>query len=318
MLISQIFFSAFFVSFSIGTSVGTIVALTPLAAGMSESTGISPELLTAIVVSGSLFGDNLSLISDTTIVATSTQGCKLKDKFKVNSYIAFPAAIIILFIYLFMGSGINPINNIPETDYIKILPYIIVLIAAISGVNVVVVLTIGIALTGMIGLVGGSFDVYGWFSAMGDGIIGMGELIIVTMLAGGMLEIIKENGGINYIIDKLTHRIHTKRSAELSIATLVSFTNICTANNTVAIITVGGIAKQISERFGVDSRRSASILDTMSCCIQGIIPYGAQILIASGLSMVNPISIIPYLWYPLCLGAFTLIAIMLRYPRKYS
>ena len=217
-----------------------------------------------------------------------------------------------------MGSGITPINNIPETDYIKILPYIIVLIAAISGVNVVVVLTIGIALTGMIGLVGGSFNVYGWFSAMGDGIIGMGELIIVTMLAGGMLEIIKDNGGINYIIDKLTHRIHTKRSAELSIATLVSFTNICTANNTVAIITVGGIAKQISERFGVDSRRSASILDTMSCCIQGIIPYGAQILIASGLSMVNPISIIPYLWYPLCLGAFTLIAIMLRYPRKYS
>lgn len=318
MLLAAIFFAACFVSFSIGTSVGTIVALTPLAAGMSESTGISPELLTAIVVSGSLFGDNLSLISDTTIVATSTQGCKLKDKFKVNLYLAFPAAIIILFIYLFMGSGITPINNIPETDYIKILPYIIVLIAAISGVNVVVVLTIGIALTGMIGLVGGSFNVYGWFSAMGDGIIGMGELIIVTMLAGGMLEIIKDNGGINYIIDKLTHRIHTKRSAELSIATLVSFTNICTANNTVAIITVGGIAKQISERFGVDSRRSASILDTMSCCIQGIIPYGAQILIASGLSMVNPISIIPYLWYPLCLGAFTLIAIMLRYPRKYS
>lgn len=318
MLLAAIFFAACFVSFSIGTSVGTIVALTPLAAGMSESTGISPELLTAIVVSGSLFGDNLSLISDTTIVATSTQGCKLKDKFKVNLYLAFPAAIIILFIYLFMGSGITPINNIQETDYIKILPYIIVLIAAISGVNVVVVLTIGIALTGMIGLVGGSFDVYGWFSAMGDGIIGMGELIIVTMLAGGMLEIIKDNGGINYIIDKLTHRIHTKRSAELSIATLVSFTNICTANNTVAIITVGGIAKQISEKFGVDSRRSASILDTMSCCIQGIIPYGAQILIASGLSMVNPICIIPYLWYPLCLGAFTLIAIMLRYPRKYS
>ncbi len=198
------------------------------------------------------------------------------------------------------------------------MPYIVVLAIAILGMNVMAVLTIGIILCGMIGMICGSFNIYGWFNAMGEGIAGMGELIIITMMAGGMLELIKANGGIDYIIDKLTSHINSKRGAELSIAALVSITDICTANNTIAIITVGGIAKQISDRFGLDSRKCASILDTMSCCMQGIIPYGAQLLMAAGLASISPVSIIPYLYYPMVIGIITLAAILLRYPHRYS
>lgn len=317
-LLAGLFIAACFISLSVGTSVGTIVALTPIAAGIAESTGTDVSFMTAVVVGGSFFGDNLSFISDTTIVATSTQGCRLSDKFKVNSYLAIPAATIILVLYLFLGSGISSPHDVPDVEYIKVVPYIMVLVVAIMGMNVMAVLTIGIALTGIIGMLCGSFDVYGWFGAMGDGILGMGELIIITMMAGGMLELIKANGGIDYIIERLTRRVKGKRGAELSIAALVALVDVCTANNTVAIITVGGIAKRIGDKFGLDSRKCASILDTMSCCIQGIIPYGAQLLMAAGLSAVNPVSIIPYLYYPFCIGMIALLAILFRYPRKYS
>lgn len=318
MLLAGLFLAACFISLSIGTSVGTIVALTPIAAGLAHSTGASVPLMTAVVVGGSFFGDNLSFISDTTIVATSTQGCRLSDKFKVNAYLAIPAALLILIIYFFLGQGISSPHDIPDVEYLKVLPYIIVLIAAICGMNVIAVLTVGIALTGVIGIACGSFDVYGWFGAMGNGITGMGELIIITMMAGGMLELIKTNGGIDYIISRMTRHISGKRGAELSIGALVAIVDVCTANNTVAIITVGGIAKQIGDRFGVDSRKCASILDTMSCCVQGIIPYGAQMLMAAGLAAINPVSIIPYLYYPFCIGIIALLAIIFRYPRKYS
>lgn len=318
MLLAGLFLAACFISLSIGTSVGTIVALTPIAAGLAHSTGASVPLMTAVVVGGSFFGDNLSFISDTTIVATSTQGCRLSDKFKVNAYLAIPAALLILIIYFFLGQGISSPHDIPDVEYLKVLPYIIVLIAAICGMNVMAVLTVGIALTGVIGIACGSFDIYGWFGAMGNGITGMGELIIITMMAGGMLELIKTNGGIDYIISRMTRHISGKRGAELSIGALVAIVDVCTANNTVAIITVGGIAKQIGDRFGVDSRKCASILDTMSCCVQGIIPYGAQMLMAAGLAAINPVSIIPYLYYPFCIGIIALLAIIFRYPRKYS
>lgn len=318
MLLAGLFLAACFISLSIGTSVGTIVALTPIAAGLAHSTGASVPLMTAVVVGGSFFGDNLSFISDTTIVATSTQGCRLSDKFKVNAYLAIPAALLILIIYFFLGQGISSPHDIPDVEYLKVLPYIIVLIAAICGMNVMAVLTVGIALTGVIGIACGLFDVYGWFGAMGNGITGMGELIIITMMAGGMLELIKTNGGIDYIISRMTRHISGKRGAELSIGALVAIVDVCTANNTVAIITVGGIAKQIGDRFGVDSRKCASILDTMSCCVQGIIPYGAQMLMAAGLAAINPVSIIPYLYYPFCIGIIALLAIIFRYPRKYS
>ena len=318
MLLAGLFLAACFISLSIGTSVGTIVALTPIAAGSAESLGMSVPLMTAVVVGGSFFGDNLSFISDTTITATSTQGCKLSDKFRVNAFLAFPAAFLVLCLYAFMGSGITSDYNPQNIDIVKVMPYIIVLLTALFGMNVTAVLTLGIILTGVIGMCSGCFDVYGWFKAMGDGIIGMGELVIVTMMAAGMLELIKERGGIDFIIKVLTRHVNGKRGAELCIATLVAVVNVCTANNTVAILTVGQLSKKIGDRFGVDNRKCASILDTMSCCVQGVIPYGAQLLMAAGLAEINPISIMPYLYYPLTIGIITILAILLRYPRRYS
>ena len=318
MLLAGLFLAACFISLSIGTSVGTIVALTPIAAGSAESLGMSVPLMTAAIVGGSFFGDNLSFISDTTITATSTQGCKLSDKFRVNAFLAFPAAFLVLCLYAFMGSGITSDYNPQNIDIVKVMPYIIVLLTALFGMNVTAVLTLGIILTGVIGMCSGCFDVYGWFKAMGDGIIGMGELVIVTMMAAGMLELIKERGGIDFIIKVLTRHVNGKRGAELCIATLVAVVNVCTANNTVAILTVGQLSKKIGDRFGVDNRKCASILDTMSCCVQGVIPYGAQLLMAAGLAEINPISIMPYLYYPLTIGIITILAILLRYPRRYS
>ena len=318
MLLAGLFLAACFISISVGTSVGTIVALTPIAAGIAEQTGTSIPMMTAVVVGGSFFGDNLSFISDTTIAATSTQGCKLSDKFRVNSFIVVPAAIIILVIYLFIGADIHSPQDVPDVAYMNVMPYLVVLITAIMGMNVMAVLSLGIILTGTIGCLSGSFDTYGWFSAMGEGIIGMGELIIITMMAGGLLEIIKHNGGIDFIIQRLTRHVSTKRGAEMTVAGLVSFVDLCTANNTVSIITVGGIAKQIADRFGVDNRKCASILDTFSCMVQGLIPYGAQMLMAAGLAQLNPISILPYLYYPIAIGVAAFLSILLRYPKRYS
>ncbi|MBQ9637460.1 MAG: Na+/H+ antiporter NhaC family protein [Prevotella sp.] len=318
MLLAGLFMAACFISLSIGTSVGTIVALVPIAAGLGHSTGASVPLMTAAVVGGSFFGDNLSFISDTTVVATQTQGCRMSDKFRVNSFIVLPAAVVILIVYLFVGRGITTPGDVPQVEYTKVIPYIAVLVCAALGMNVMAVLTIGLALTGAIGIIDGAYDVFGWFTSMGDGINAMGELIIISMMAAGMLEIIRENGGIDYIIRHMTAHVSGKRGAELAIGTLVAIVDLCTANNTVAIITVGPIAKQIGERYGVDNRKCASILDTFSCFMQGIIPYGAQILMAAGLAMLNPVEIIPFLYYPVAIGVAALLSILLRYPRRYS
>ena len=318
MLLAGLFLAACFISLSVGTSVGTIVALTPNAAGVASQTGTALPLMVAVVVGGSFFGDNLSFISDTTIVATSTQGCRLSDKFRVNSYIVIPAAIAILAIYVVMGLHTQAPQKVGPVSLLKVIPYLVVLLTAVCGMNVMAVLTLGIALTGAIGLIDGSFDFYGWMGSMGQGIMGMGELIIITMMAGGLLEIIKHQGGIDFLIQRMTRHIHTKRGAELAIAALVSLVDLCTANNTVAIITVGGIAKQIGDRFGVDNRKCASILDTFSCMMQGLIPYGAQMLMAAGLAALNPISILPYLYYPMAIGFTALLAILLRYPKHVS
>ena len=318
MLLAGLFLASCFISISIGTSVGTIVALVPIAAALAHSTDTSVAMMTAVVVGGSFFGDNLSFISDTTVVATQTQGCKMSDKFRVNAFIVVPAAIVILLLYLVLGQGIASPTSVPDVQYLKVIPYIVVLVCAIMGMNVMAVLTIGLALTGIIGISDGTYDLYGWFGAMGNGILAMGELIIITMMAGGLLEIIRENGGIDYIIQKLTARINGKRGAELAIGVLVAIVDLCTANNTVAIITVGPIAKQIGDRYGVDNRKCASILDTFSCFMQGLIPYGAQILMAAGLAQLNPVSILPYLYYPFAIGIAALLAILLRYPRRFS
>lgn len=318
LILPGLFLAACFISISIGTSVGTVVALVPIAAGIATQTGSNIALITAIVVGGAYFGDNLSFISDTTVVATQTQHCKMSDKFRVNVMIVAPAALIILIVYAILGVNVQAPTHVGEVSFIKVLPYLVVLITAICGMNVMVVLSLGIVLCGIIGLFAGDFGLFGWFLNMNTGIIGMGEMVIIAMMAGGMLGMIKRNGGIDYIIQKLTAHVNTRRGAELSIATLVSLVNICTANNTIAILTVGGISQQIGDRFGVDNRKAASILDTFSCCIQGILPYGVQILLAAGLSGQSPIDILPYLYYPFAIGIAALVAIIIRYPKKYS
>lgn len=318
LLLAGIFLASCFISLSVGTSVGTIVALTPIAAGIADKTDTNLPMLVAIVVGGAYFGDNLSFISDTTILATKTQGCEMKDKFKVNFMIVTPAAIIALILYIFGGINIEAPQNIPPVNVLKIIPYLIVLATAIMGMNVMIVLTLGILLAGAIGFVTGEYTLYTWFNAMGSGIMNMGELIIITMLAGGLMELIRYNGGITYVIQSLTKKINGKRGAELSIAALVSLTDICTANNTVAIITVGPLANEIAERYGIDKRKSASILDTFSCFAQGLIPYGAQMLMAAGLASINPVCIIPYLYYPMLMGLCAFLSIIFRYPKKYS
>lgn len=324
MILPGLFLAACFISVSIGTSVGTVVALVPIAAGLAHSMDANVGMMTAIIVGGAYFGDNLSFISDTTVVATQTQNCKMSDKFKVNSMIVVPAAVLVLIAYSVMGVGLQAPTHINEVEYMKVLPYLTVLVTAIAGMNVMAVLTLGTLLCGAIGIgshllgASGSYDLFGWFSAMGNGIIGMGELIIIAMMAGGMLEIIRENGGIDFIINKITAHVNSKRGAELSISALVSMVNICTANNTVAILTVGNISKKIGDRFGVDNRKAASILDTFSCMVQGLIPYGVQMLLAAGLANLSPMDILPYLYYPLAIGVAALLAILFRYPRRYS
>lgn len=317
-LYAGLFIASCFISMAIGTSVGTIVALVPVASGIATEIGASVSFITAIVVGGSFFGDNLSFISDTTIAATRTQGCSMSDKFKVNYSIVFPAAVIVAIVYIIKGSGVAFSFDAESVDILLLLPYISVIVLAISSVNVIAVLVTGILMNAVIGFVLGKLSWAGWLASMGGGIAGMGDLIIVTMLAGGMLEIIRVGGGLDFIIHKMTSRIEGKRGAEFSIAALVSLANLCTANNTIAIITTGRIAKDITGKYGLDPRKSASILDTFSCLVQGIIPYGAQMLMASGLAAVSAVSILEYLYYPFAMGCMAILAIIFRDPKKYS
>ena len=311
-----IFIAACFTSISIGTSVGTIVALTPIASAIAEQTGSPTPWLVAIVVGGALFGDNLSFISDTTIAATRTQGCSMRDKFRTNVKIVTPAAIVTLLIYIIAPQEITSYTATEMTSpWYTIIPYLLVLILSAIGTNVLIVLTLGILSSGIIGLACGQISLLDWFSTMGEGIDSMGQLIIITMMAGGMLEMIRINGGIDFIISRFTSRVNSRRAAEGSIAALVMFADICTANNTVAIISVGSIARQIADRFGISARRTASLLDTFSCCIQGILPYGAQLLMAAGLASISPVEIIPHLYYPMIMGGFAIGAILLQWPR---
>ncbi|MFI3292442.1 MAG: Na+/H+ antiporter NhaC family protein [Rikenellaceae bacterium] len=318
MLLIGIFVAACFISFAVGTSVGTVVALVPIAAGIAPRIGVDVAYITSIIVGGAFFGDNLSFISDTTIAATQSQGCSMSDKFKANIMLVAPAAVLVALLYFFQGGDIHYPTTATDVEWVKVLPYLTVIILAVIGVNVMVVLVVGTILSGVVGLLSGGFDVWGYPQSLGDGIGGMGELIIITMLAGGLLELIRLNGGLEWLIGALTSNVRNKRMAELSIAALVSMANLCTANNTVAIITTGKISKDIAQRFGVDARRSASIMDTFSCFVQGLLPYGAQLLMASALAEVSPIEIIKTLYYPMLIGVFGLLAIAFRVPRKYA
>ena len=326
LLYAGLFLAACFISMSIGTSVGTIVALVPIAAGIAQQMALSgngsflysTEFITAIIVGGAFFGDNLSFISDTTIAATRTQGCSMADKFKVNFRIVAPAALVVTLLYIVLGSHVDIVPESAGAKWILLIPYLLVIVLALSGVNVLAVLAIGILSNATIGLSTGAIDFQSFAIASAQGVHGMADLITVTLLAGGMLELIRVGGGLDYIIGLITRNINSKKGAELSIASLVSFANICTANNTIAIISVGGISKSIAERFGIDPRKSASILDTFSCLIQGFLPYGAQLLLASQLAGTTPFGIAQHLYYPLLLGVCATLAIIFRLPRKYS
>ena len=326
LLYAGLFLAACFISMSIGTSVGTIVALVPIAAGIAGQMAAegntsflySTEFITAIIVGGAFFGDNLSFISDTTIAATRTQGCSMSDKFKVNFRIVAPAALIVTLLYIILGSHVNTVPESADAQWILLIPYLLVIVLAISGVNVLAVLAIGIIANATIGFTTGTIGLQSFATSAAQGVFGMADLIAVTLLAGGMLELIRIGGGLDYIIGLITKNINSKKGAELSIASLVSFANICTANNTIAIISVGGISKSIAERFGIDPRKSASILDTFSCLVQGFLPYGAQLLLASQLAGTTPLGIAQHLYYPLLLGVCALMAIIFRLPRKYS
>ena len=310
LLLAGMFVAACLVSMAVGTSVGTIAALMPIAAGVAEPAGFDIALVAAAITGGAFFGDNLSFISDTTIAATRTQGCKMSEKFKANLELALPAAIIVCAIYVFLGSGAASIEASADINYIKVLPYLAVIVLAVSGVNVMVVLSLGIVINGIIGFVCGDFGWVGWLESIGNGIAGMGDLIIVTMLAGGVMEIIRYNGGIDFAVARLTARIKGRRGAEFCIAALVSLANLCTANNTIAIISTGEIAKNITSQYGLKPRRTASLLDTFSCIVQGILPYGAQLLMAAGLAGVGALSIIKFLFYPLALLVVTCLSII--------
>lgn len=315
LVVAGIFVTGCFISMAVGTSVGTIVALAPVAVGIAAKTGIPVELIIAAVTGGAMFGDNLSFISDTTIVVSRTQGCSMSDKFKVNIKIVTPFALITAIIYFFLGQEMAGTYQTDTVEWIKIIPYLVVLVLAISGLNVILVLLIGILLACLTGVLDGHIGIWDLTASMGNGITGMGELIIVTILAGGMLEMIRYNGGIDWLILKLTSHIRGRKGAEASMAAITSFANLCTANNTIALIISGPIAKDIAAKFHIDPRRSASLIDIFSCAVQGFIPYGAQLLMASGLSKVSPLEIMPYLFYPYLLIFGGIFAILFDYPR---
>ena len=318
-LLGGIFLIACFISLSMGTSVGTITALAPIGLGIAETTGMPIPLVIGAIIGGGMFGDNLSMISDTTITAARTQGCELRDKFKVNFLIVLPAALITIVILTVMSAKYQTgITGEYTYKWIKVLPYIGVLIGALAGVNVFVLLAGGTLFAGLVGVLTGSVDVFEVLQAASNGMIGMAEIVILSIIIGGTLELIKRNGGIDYLLEFIKTRIHTRKGAEFGIAVLVSLVDMCTANNTIAIVMSGPLAKDIAEEYEIDSRRTASILDIFSACIQGIIPYGAQLLIAAGLVGISPMEILRYLHYPILMGICGVLAILFGFPKLGS
>ncbi len=310
-LLPGLFLSACLVSLCMGTSVGTIVAFIPIATSLADKIELSLPLMAAAIVGGAFFGDNLSFISDTTIVSTQSQGCKQSDKFKYNFLLVLPIAIIVCVIYALEGASGNGVVTGESVYWWKIIPYFTVLICAACGVNVMLVLLMGNLLTGIVGLADNSFAFSGWIDSMSSGIMNMSELILISMMAGGIFALITQQGLMNRMVQAITSRVNSKRGAEFSICVLVGLVNVCTANNTVAILSVGDIAKTISQRYDIDPRRSASLLDTTSCAVQGLLPYGAQLLMASSLAGITAMSIIPYLYYPMLIGGMVLLTIVI-------
>ncbi len=314
----SMFIAACIVSMSVGTSVGTIVTLVPIAAGLAESIGMPVGVMTAIIVGGAYFGDNLSFISDTTIVATTSQGCKMNDKFKANIFIALPAALICGAVYAVMGFDYESASSIPDIKWWTVVPYMLVIITALCGVNVLQVLALGIAASFIIATAGSETTILEWCKHAGDGILGMGELIIVVLMASGIMEVIRYKGGITFIVKNMLKRVSTKRGAELLTMLFIWVVNLCTANNTITLITTSGVIKQVADKLKIDPRRTASIMDTSSCIIQGVLPYGAQMLMASALINLSPLEILPHIYYIFALAVMLVLSILLQYPKKYT
>lgn len=315
-----IFLIGCFISISTGTSVGTISTVGPIAVGLAQKGNLPLALVLGSLVGGAMFGDNLSVISDTTIAATRTQNVNMKDKFKANIRMALPAAIITFVILLVVGKP-EALPTLEDRPYnpVLIIPYLFVLISAIAGMNVFLVLTSGIILSGIIGIATGGLDLMTFAQNIFTGFSGMFEIFLLSMLTGGLSYMVSKNGGIEWLVQKIRSFARGQKSAEVSIALLTALTDAATANNTVAIIIDGPVAKEISNDFKIDPRRSAALLDTFSCVMQRIIPYGAQILIAAGLtkelgaSAVSPMEIIPFLWYQGILAIFAIASIFIRY-----
>lgn len=316
-VVPMLFFAACFISLSIGTSVGTVVALAPLATEIATASDASVAFYVAVVLGGAFFGDNLSFISDTTIAATRSQECNMADKFKANIWIALPAALVTLGIYIMTGLDTHAVELPASKNWTLIIPYLVVLGTAIAGINVTAVLSLGIISAVILGLTTG-LSLTDLASSAGAGIDGMGNLIIITLLAAGMLGMIKSAGGITFILQSLTRHVSGRRGGQAVITVLVAVVNMCTANNTVAIITVGGISRDISQRFGIDPRKTASLLDTTSCIVQCLIPYGAQTLLATSLAGISPAAPFPYLYYPWALAGMTALSIIFLFPRRLN
>lgn len=314
--LAGLFIAACLTSICMGTSVGTIVALMPIATGMAEATTMTLPVVAAAVVGGAFFGDNLSVISDTTIVATQSQGCRMSDKFRFNIKMVTPAAILVTALYVFLGWGTTGMATEGDIQWWKVMPYIVVFVCAVCRIDVLVVLALGCILTCATGIIDGSYNLIGWVDAGLKGVMGMSELILISMLAGGIFQLISYNGGFDFMISRMTQRLKSSAGAEWSICGLVAFANICTANNTIAILSVGDIAKRLAEKFDIDPRRSASLLDTTSCCVQGLLPYGAQLLMASGIAGISAMSIVPYLFYPMFIGLSIGLTILLHKTKK--
>lgn len=314
--LAGLFIAACLTSICMGTSVGTIVALMPIATGLAEATTMTLPVVAAAVVGGAFFGDNLSVISDTTIVATQSQGCRMSDKFRFNIRMVTPAAILVTVLYIFLGWSTKGIAAEGEILWWKVMPYIVVFVCAICRINVLVVLALGCMLTCATGIIDGSYDLIGWEVAALRGVMGMSELILISLLAGGIFALIRYNGGFDFMISRMTRHLKSSAGAEWSICGLVAFANICTANNTIAILSVGDIARHVAEKFDIDPRRSASLLDTTSCCVQGLLPYGAQLLMASGIAGISAMSIVPWLFYPFFLGLTVIATIVCRKRQK--
>ena len=309
IILAGLFVTACLISMAMGTSVGTIVALVPIGAGIAGQCGLSQPFMAAIIVGGAFFGDNLSFISDTTIAATQAAGCEMADKFKANLLIVMPAFVLVTVIYVIMGREVGFNGDITHSNPMLVLPYILVIVLALLRLNVTLVLTVGVVVNALMGFLTGSYGWTGWMKSVGEGIAGMSDLIIVTLLAGGMLEMIRKGGGLDLIINTLTRHIGGSRGAQAAIACLVSLANVCTANNTIAIITTGRIAHDVAQKFGISAKKTASLMDTFSCLVQSMIPYGAQLLMAAGLASISSSSIIPYLYYPFLMGLCAIVSI---------